>query len=431
MEDNPLLRGEPCKKCRSFPCQKSGEPGHWDKSTPERAAGSRKSGAAVIELRPPEAEAEQVVARKRRRPARKVDGAELLDKVEGKIRKFVVLPSDHDYVSVALWIAATHGLQAWEHAPRLVAVSPEKRCGKSRLMDVCECMSYNSLMTVNATVAAIVRSIKKDPPTLFMDEADTIFGTKRSAEAHEDLRGILNAGHQRGRYYLRVDMNKKGMPVEKLDTFSMAMLASIKDLPDTIMDRAVVVRMRRRRAGETVSPFRTARDAPGMRKVGLALNDWIRSHSDFPDEVSSPLEDRAADTWEPLLIVADLAGGAWPERARLAAKEKVDSEEGISKSSAGRDLLEDVRRVWEDEERRVFSHVLVQRLCALDEGGGRWARYYGHELTSYEMAELLRPYGIQPTTVKVNKQALKGYKYENFSEAWASYLDGGDDGARK
>ena len=31
-----------------------------------------------------------------------------------------------------------------------------------------------------------------------------------------------------------------------------------------------------------------------------------------------PVEDRAADTWEPLVIIADLAGGHWPAGARAA-----------------------------------------------------------------------------------------------------------------
>ena len=35
-------------------------------------------------------------------------------------------------------------------------------------------------------------------------------------------------------------------------------------------------------------------------------------------EPAMPVEDRAADTWEPLVVVADYAGGSWPDRARTA-----------------------------------------------------------------------------------------------------------------
>ncbi len=47
----------------------------------------------------------------------------------------------------------------------------------------------------------------------------------------------------------------------------MAMLAAIGDLPDTIMDRAIVIRMRRRGPGEKVAPFRTRRDAPALHEI--------------------------------------------------------------------------------------------------------------------------------------------------------------------
>ena len=98
-----------------------------------------------------------------------------------------------------LWIAASHVQPAWAHAPRLVIRAPEKRCGKSRLLDVIEATCHEPLITVNASSAAVYRAIgTDDPPTLLVDEADTIFGSRKAAEANEDLRGLLNAGHQRG-----------------------------------------------------------------------------------------------------------------------------------------------------------------------------------------------------------------------------------------
>jgi hypothetical protein len=182
------------------------------------------------------------------------DGAHLLDELHTAVTRYVVLPTPEAADAVVLWIAASHAQPAWEHAPRLAAVSPEKRCGKSRLMDVVDATCHRPLITVNATVAAVFRSIGDDPPTLLVDEADTIFGTKRQAEHNEDLRGLLNAGHQRNRPALRVVGVGTAQHVQKFNTFAMAMLASIGALPDTIMDRAIVVRMRRRALHEKVNP---------------------------------------------------------------------------------------------------------------------------------------------------------------------------------
>ncbi len=228
------------------------------------------------------------------------DGARLLDELREALTRYVVLPSREAGDAVALWIAATHGQPAWNHAPRLAAVSPIKRCGKSRLMDVVHATCHKPLITVNASIAAVVRSIGEDDPiTLLVDEADTIFGTKRAAENNEDMRGVLNAGHQRNRAYVRWDMSAR--KIEHTPTFAMAMLAAIRDLPDTIMDRAVIVRMRRRGPGESIASWRD-RTAPGaLQDLRDRIHAYIRSHLDelASAEPAMPVEDRAADTWEP------------------------------------------------------------------------------------------------------------------------------------
>ncbi|OBK51666.1 hypothetical protein [Mycobacterium sp. 1081908.1] len=152
------------------------------------------------------------------------DGAELLGELYATFARYVSLPDQHSYVAAALWTAATHALPAFEFAPRLVATSPEKRCGKSRFLDIITGTCHKPLATVNATVAAIFRSINGEhPPTLVIDEADTIFGTKKVAEQHEDLRALLNAGHQRGRPALRC-VGPMQIPTE-FNTFAMAALA--------------------------------------------------------------------------------------------------------------------------------------------------------------------------------------------------------------
>jgi hypothetical protein len=109
------------------------------------------------------------------------------------------------------------------------------------------------LITVNTSPAVVFRAIGDDPPTLLVDEADTIFGSIKAAEKNEELRGLLNAGHQRNRPALRIS-GPEHKP-QAFPTFAMAALAGIGDLPDTIMDRAVVIRMQRRKSGERVEQF--------------------------------------------------------------------------------------------------------------------------------------------------------------------------------
>jgi hypothetical protein len=363
------------------------------------------------------------------------EGAAILGRVEDAVRRYVVLPHEHAYVTVTLWIAATYGIDQWDYAPRLPIVSPEKRCGKTRLLDVIEYLCHRPIATVNASVAAITRSIpKKSPPTLLVDEADTIFGTKRSNDNNEDLRGIINAGHQRGRPVLRWDVTSRSL--DELQSFAMVALASIKDMPDTIMDRGPVVRMRRRAQDESVQPFRRRRDGEGvLASIKEELSAWMAEQT-FPDEVADlPVEDRAADNWEPLIAVADAAGGEWPERARLAAKFMTEGEATVAQESFGLELLSDIRDLWLHSGKWPSAHTadLLAALHDIDESP--WRNYNGRALDGNGLARLLKPYGVRSGQVKVAGKNAKGYRLDGFavpgesgtlsgglSDAWARYL---------
>jgi Protein of unknown function (DUF3631) len=350
------------------------------------------------------------------------EGAELLDELRAAITRYVVFPTPEAADAVTLWVAASHAQPAWEHAPRLVLVSPVKRCGKSRAQDVISETCHRALITVNATVAAVVRSLNGDPPTLLVDEADTIFGSRKQAENNEDLRGILNAGHQRNRPMIRWDVTTRSL--ESLSTFAMACLASIGDLPDTIMDRAVVVRMRRRGPGEQVRPYRTRRDAPPLHDLRDRLAGFIRGHLDMLEKAvpEMPLEDRAADTWEPLIAVADLAGGEWPKRARRAA-ETLTSEEADTDidTSLGTRLLGDLRVVFGTDE-KLDTRTLLERLHRLEEAP--WDSLRGKALDARGLAIRLRPYRVQPKVIRVGESTARGYDRADFHDAWARYLPG-------
>jgi hypothetical protein len=351
-----------------------------------------------------------------------VDGAGLLSELHNALCRYAVLPSPQAADAVTLWVAATHAQPAWEHAPRLAVVSPLKRCGKSRLLDVVAETCHAPLITVNATIAAVVRSIGEDPPTLLVDEADTLWGTRKQADANEDLRGLLNAGHQRNRPMLRWDVTSR--TAERLDTFAMALLAAIGELPDTIMDRAVVVRMRRRAPGERVQPYRTRRDAPPLNQLRGRLGGWAREHLRELHQATPqmPLEDRAADTWEPLVAIADLASGDWPKRARAAAEVMTAAEaQQEEDTSAGVRLLGDLRAVFGDAD-ALYTTTVLDRLHKLEDAP--WADWYGRPLSTRELAKLLRPYQVRSKSVREHGTgaSLKGYARADLHDAWRRYV---------
>jgi hypothetical protein len=353
-------------------------------------------------------------------PREVIDGEVLLKEIHAAFGRYVVFASPEAHDAVVLWSAGSHGQPAWAHAPRLAVVSPEKRCGKSRLMDVAEAVCYQPLVTVNASTAAVVRSITEDPPTIMVDEADTIFGTKKAADNNEDVRGILNAGHQGNRPYIR--WNITTCSLEECPTFAMAMLASIGDLPDTIMDRAIVIRMRRRGPGEKVVPFRTRRDGPALHALRAKLNTWVRSNiksleAAVPD---LPVEDRAADTWESLFVIAELAGGDWPQRARKAclALTGEDPEDG----AIGTKLLADLKEVWDESEDRLFTSTVLERLHGLEESPwSKWGRTR-EPINANSLGGLLKNYRISSTNVRIGDEQKKGYYRGELVDAWLRYV---------
>jgi len=356
-----------------------------------------------------------------------------LDLVEDKLRAHVVFPSEHEPVAVTLWIAATHAQPAWDHATRMVIRSPIKRCGKSRLLDLVYGLAHQVMMTANVSVAALVHSIDADePPTILMDEADTTFGRGQKTEFNEPLRGLLNAGFQRNRPYIRWDPVKRQR--EESPTFAMAALAGIGRLPDTIEDRAVIVNLRRRRRDETVQPFRV-RDVPSLEPLRDKLGDWVRDRLPVLKGATPTLslEDRDADVWEPLIAIADQAGGTWPERARATANALT---QGAEEDEAEL-LLQHIYEAFHqsDGTRRMASRDLVEAL--FDREDGPWAAMWKQDVSrkqnesgvwvddyrvvGVKLAAMLKPFGIEGRKVKVPGMVkpLQGYRVEDFTDTWS------------
>ncbi|MFE4917033.1 DUF3631 domain-containing protein [Streptomyces sp. NPDC056652] len=338
------------------------------------------------------------------------------------IGRYVVLPSDEALTAVTLWVAASHIQPALQHAPRLAVVGPTKGCGKSRVLDVLHETVSRPMMTVNTSPAVVFRIIGKNPPTLLVDEADTIFGPK--AGDKEDLRGLLNAGHQRNRPAWRIS-GPEHKPTA-FPTFAVAALAGIGDLPDTIMDRAIVIRMQKRKPGERISPFRSRYSVPELHALRDRLAAWlVPLRGTVAGSVPEmPVEDRAADTWEPLVIVADLAGGPWPARARAAClamtrNEVVQDEQTTLKTR----LLRDIRRVFDQEGSKEACAARTSLLPVLiQDAEAPWAEYRTKGLNAYHLANLLRDFGISPANYRFeNGRQAKANARNQFVDAWARY----------
>ncbi|MEV7270097.1 DUF3631 domain-containing protein [Streptomyces bacillaris] len=348
------------------------------------------------------------------------EGPELLDELRAAIGKYAVLPSDEALTAVTLWVAATHIQPALQHAPRLAVVGPTKGCGKSRVLDVLHETVHQPIMTVNMSTAVLFRVIGKNPRTLLVDEADTIFS---KAGDNEELRGLLNAGHQRNRPAWRISgPEHKPTPYP---TFAMAALASIGDLPDTITDRAVVLRMQKRKPGEKVTPFRSRYATPELNTLRDKLTAWLGPLLGTAGRMAPtmPVEDRAADTWEPLVIVADLAGGQWPALARAACGamtrfEAVQDEQTNLKTR----LLRDIHHVFKAHGNPEALSSLDLVTTLLQDPDAPWAEHGTNGLNPYHLGKLLRDFDIRPANYRFDQgRQAKGYARNRFLDSWARH----------
>lgn len=344
------------------------------------------------------------------------DAVSVLDTVRAALTDYVVMPSPAAAHAVTLWIVVTHAIAAFDTAPRLAIASPLKRCGKTRLLDVITGLVHEPLVAVSATTPAIYRSLGgEQPPTLVIDEADTIWGTKRGADGNEDLRALLNAGFQRGKPVLRC-VGPESRPTA-FATFAAAALAGIGRLPDTITDRAINITMRRRTAYEAVLPFRIRRDTPRLEQIRHQLADWANERitqlqQHVPD---MPLEDREADTWEPLITIADHAGGRWPARARSAAATlTMQANRDDEHDNVDQRLLTDLHNILAHDGRPfVPTSQLLAALHAVDDAP--WGEL---RLTARALADRLRPFEITP----VSSGTVRGYRTADFADTFARYL---------
>ncbi len=345
-----------------------------------------------------------------------VNGAAVLAEAVAMLRTYAALPTGAD-VALALWAAHTHAFDAFLVTPRLVINSPEKQCGKTVTLRLVSSLSARAVDSANISVAALFRFIELSRPTLFIDEADTFLGDK------PELRGVLNAGFLPNGQVIRTagdDHEPRAFAV-----FAPVAIAAIGKLPDTIMDRSVIVPMRRRHAGEKIAKLRAGAD-PGeviCRKLARWAHDragaWRSADPPTPDG----LNDRAADVWRVLLAIADDAGEDWPQRARAACVALTGADDGERDSTRTR-LLADIREILaaKGQPQRIASKELAELLS--DDESGPWAAFgrFDKPLTPVALARLLKPFRITPKTFRSGAATWKGYEATAFADAFNRYL---------
>ena len=349
----------------------------------------------------------------------KVDGNDLLDRIVGGLRRHVVM-SPLVAEAVALWCVHAHTFEAWQHTPRLAIGAPEKGCGKSLLLDVIACLVPRALQTDSLSEAVAFRLAESHRPVFLIDECDTHLGSKNPDDG---LRGILNSGHAKGKRALRCvgdDHTVKGF-----NTFTPVVLAGIGALPPTLADRSVKITLHRRRADEHIENFRSDR-AKHLKALASQAARWTADNKDALRRLDPVMPDglynRRADVWRPLIAIADVAGGSWPERARQAAASLESSATDESESITVM-LFSDIRTAFEQYgDDKMPSAKLAEYLNDMEDRP--WPEYGRSRkpITVVQIARLLKRHTISPGTIRIDDQTPRGYRLDQFKNAFARYL---------
>ncbi|WP_439576912.1 DUF3631 domain-containing protein [Elioraea sp.] len=342
-----------------------------------------------------------------------VKAGELLGEVSDFLCRHVVMkPEEGD--AIAVWCLCTYLSAAFDHAPKLHFTSPEKGSGKTTLLDLIQLVVQRPLLAGGITASALFRSIALARPTLLLDEADAVL------RDNEDLRAILNVSHRRDGSVIRSVGDAHEPRV--FPCYAFMAIAGIGTLPGTVADRSIAIRLHR--AAPHERPARVMRatrhDGTGLGARLARVAHEIAPLLDEDPSLPGMLSNRAADNWRPLFAVALAIGGGW--RERLTAAVRALSGQGHDATSAGVDLLADIRSLFvRSSDTRMTSEDICNGLAEMEDRP--WPEWKaGRPITATQLARLLGPFGIRPTTVRATATRAKGYHRDAFEEAWQRYL---------
>jgi hypothetical protein len=352
----------------------------------------------------------------------------LLDRVHSYCALFIAYPNREAAIAHVLWVAHTHAMDAWVSTPRFACLSPEPGSGKTRVLEITNNLVPRPVQSVNVSPSYLFRKVadEKGRPTILFDEIDTVFGPK--AHNNEELRGLLNAGHRKGAVAGRCVVRGKLIETEEIPAYCAVALAGLDDLPDTIRSRSILVRMRRRAPDEHVEPYRERIHAPAGQGLRDELAAWaIEAEADLTEarpEMPDGIVDRDADIWEPLLAVADMAGGEWPKLARVSAVTLVTLAKGGT-PSIGIRLLTDLKMVFGMSEKMTTDDI-IKALLEIEDAP--WNELKGKCIDNRSLAKMLSRYDVKPKTIRLEDskgqptKTAKGYVRADMHDVWARYL---------
>ena len=330
---------------------------------------------------------------------------DVIDGAESFIRRFCIL-ADAAYLPLGVWAVATHMPDAFDTFPYFALLSPAKRCGKTRALEVLELLTSKAWRGTSATSAALFR----------------MMGNSKPSESAQAVLAVLNAGHRKGATVPRCVGPEH--EVRHFPVYGPKAFAAIGTLPDTLADRCIHITMQRRTPSQSIDRFLQGRAKADAEPIRESLAEWaetckesVRQAYESMDDLKF-LSDRDADLWMPLFAVCTVAA---PERLgelrRCAVVLSGVKAAGDVEDSLPLKLLADVQKVWRTEADRMTTATLLQRLKEITESP--WG---ASELNANRLSAMLRPFEIASRQIRIGNETAKGYLRTSLNEAFSRYL---------
>lgn len=345
------------------------------------------------------------------------------------ICRYMAIPEDSAVV-VATWIVAARFMAVWDRFPHLAIQSPEKRCGKTRLLELLEWLVHEPLFTSNISPAALFRVIVDKRPTLLLDEAQQLI-----REGFEILREILCAAITHNATIVRCsgkDHEPKEFPI-----FCPKVVALIGKLDGVLSDRCLGIILKRKSPNEVVESYRHGKAKEQAEPIVEGLKEWVEKNKEKVEEIYKDLDplpienDRFAELLLPLQTVLEVVGDEDLKTILSQYAVEIDKADAESES-IGIQLLIACRDIFKEKDNPKFIGTEKLISALVDRVEEPWATFSkrGEKISPRDLARHLKPYGIEPTKAKIKKaerdkkpqKEVRGYFQRRFEEAWERYL---------
>lgn len=347
---------------------------------------------------------------------------ELLPDLRGYFARFAVFRDTRVPLLLATWTLGTYCYRIFRVFQYLVLRSPDKRCGKTRVLDEITLVAFNaSGRVVHPTEAQVFRGPSRNGGTLLLDEVESL--GQANADIYAGLLAVLNSGFEQGGSVPRLEKTAAGNYREvSYETYCPRALAGIKKLVETLEDRAIQITMQRKLKREKVERFSPPRLAHEAQRLRDRCYLWALTHAadiaEIYDEADHTfheipdLDDRARDLWEPLFSLVSVADASRDEAALPLTTELMSLAKALGtvrEHSGGHaitgQIIHELYQLAADPQSPAGVDLEPVALAERLRVALSWEK-----LSSKYLADLLGPLGLHSERVKMQGTTKRMYR---------------------